>query len=97
MNGPTGQSLWLQCELACAATAQKTDQVTIACPDGRRRVKEAKAKAIPSDDGLGLEEQQGMLPVWPEAQEANPKQSVGGTEFGFPCPAFEHGELMSER
>jgi hypothetical protein len=71
--------------------------VTIACPDGRRRVKEAKAKAIPSDDGLGLEEQQGMLPVWPEAQEANPKQSVGGTEFGFPCPAFEHGELMSER
>ena len=52
---------------------------------------------MPSDDGLGLEEMQGLLPVWPEAQEANPKQQVGGTEFGFPCLAFGHGELISER
>ena len=38
----------------------------------------AKAKAMPGDDGLGLEEQQGLLPGRPNAPQANPKQSVGG-------------------
>jgi hypothetical protein len=52
---------------------------------------------MPSDDGLGLDEEQGLLPVWPEAQQANPKQSVGGTESGFGRLPFEHCELMSER
>ena len=56
----------------------------------------AKAKAMPGDDGLGLEEQQGLLPVRPKAPQANPKQSVGGAEFGFASLAFEHGELMPE-
>jgi hypothetical protein len=39
---------------------------------------------------------QGLLPVWPEPQQANPKQSVGGTELGFARLPFEHAELMSE-
>jgi hypothetical protein len=56
----------------------------------------AKAKAMPGDDGLGLEEQQGLLPVRPNAPQTNPKQSVGGAEFGFASLAFEHGELMPE-
>jgi hypothetical protein len=30
------------------------------------------------------------------APQANPKQSVGGAEFGFASLAFEHGELMPE-
>jgi len=50
-----------------------------------------------SDDGLGLEEEQGLLPLWPEMPQANPKQSVGGEEFGLARLPFEHGELMSER
>ncbi|MGA2864008.1 MAG: hypothetical protein ABSF95_05925 [Verrucomicrobiota bacterium] len=58
---------------------------------------QAKAKAMPSDDALGLEEEQGLLSPWPEAQQANPKQSIGGAEFGFAGLPFEHGELMSER
>jgi hypothetical protein len=57
---------------------------------------QAKAKAMPGNDGLGLEEQQGLLPVKPNAPQANPKQSVGGAEFGFGGLAFEHGELMPE-
>ena len=45
---------------------------------------EAKAKAMPSDDGLGLEEEQGVWPLWPEAPKTNPKKSVGGVEVGAP-------------
>jgi hypothetical protein len=52
---------------------------------------------MPSDDGLGLDEEQGLLPVGPEAQQAHPKQPVGGPEFGFGRLPFEHCELMSER
>jgi hypothetical protein len=44
-----------------------------------------------------LEEEQGLLPLWPAAQQANPKQSIGGAEFGFAGLPFEHGQLMSER
>ena len=51
---------------------------------------------MPSDNGLGLEEEQGLSPVWPKAQQTNPKQSVGGAEFRFARPSFEHGKLMSE-
>jgi hypothetical protein len=58
---------------------------------------EAKAKAMPSDDGLGLEEDQGVWPLWPEASKANPKESVGGAEFRFVRLSFEHCQLMSER
>ena len=61
---------------------------------------EAEAKAMPSDDGydgLGLEENQNLLPAWPEAQQTNPKQSVGGTEFGFARLPSELDELMPER
>jgi len=38
-----------------------------------------------------------VLALWPEPQQANPKQSIGGAEFGFAGLPFEHGELMSER
>jgi hypothetical protein len=51
---------------------------------------------MPSDDGLGLEEEQGVLPVWPEAPQANPKQAIRRAEFGFAGLAAEHGELMPE-
>jgi hypothetical protein len=43
----------------------------------------AKSKAMPSDDGLGLKEDEGVSPAWPEAPEANPKQSFSRSEFGF--------------
>ena len=32
-----------------------------------------------------------------QAEQANPKQLIGGAEFGFAGLAFEHRELMSER
>jgi hypothetical protein len=52
---------------------------------------------MPSDDGLELEKQQDFLPAWPEAQQANPNQAIGGAESGFVRLSFEHSELMSER
>src|ERR1039458_2703065 len=58
---------------------------------------EAKAKAMPSDDGLGLEEDQGVWPLWPEAPQAHPQESVGGAEFRFVRLSFEDCQLMSER
>jgi hypothetical protein len=52
---------------------------------------------MPSDDGLGLEEDQGVWPLWPEAPKAHPKESVGGAEFRFRRLSFEDCQLMSER
>jgi hypothetical protein len=52
---------------------------------------------MPGYDGLGLEEEQGMWPIWPEAPQANPKQSIGRAELGFVRLPFEHRELVSER
>ena len=42
-------------------------------------------------------QEQGVWPLWPEAPKANPKESVGGAEYGFVRLSFEHCELMSER
>jgi hypothetical protein len=55
----------------------QTDEVVVGrgsskAESGFPAPEEAKAKAMPSDDGLGLEKNQGMLPFWPEAQQANP-------------------------
>lgn len=58
---------------------------------------EAKAKAMPSDDGLGLEEDPGVWPLWPEAPQAHPQESIGGAEFRFVRLSFEDCQLMSER
>src|ERR1035441_10347420 len=44
---------------------------------------QAKAQAMPSDDGLRLEEQQDLLPVRPEAPQTHPEQSVGGVSKLF--------------
>ena len=52
---------------------------------------------MPSDDGLGLDEEKGLLAVGPEAQQAHSKQAVGGPEFGFGRLPLEYSELMSER
>jgi hypothetical protein len=51
---------------------------------------------MPGDDGLGLEEQQGLLPIWPKAPQANPKHTVGSPEFGFASLAFEHSQLLPQ-
>lgn len=58
---------------------------------------EAKAHAMPRDDGLGLDAEQGLVPVGPEAQQADPQKTVGGQEYGFGRLPVEHRELMSER
>jgi hypothetical protein len=52
---------------------------------------------MPGDDGLGLEEEQGVWPIWPKAPQANPKQSIGRAELGFVRLPFKHRELVSER
>lgn len=57
---------------------------------------EAKAKAMPSDDGLGLEEDQGVWPLWPDEPQAHPQESVGGAEFRFVRLSFEDCQVMSE-
>src|SRR6266404_8258524 len=57
---------------------------------------QTKAKAMPGDNGFGLEQHQGLLPIRPKAPQANPKQSVGAAEFGFASLAFEHNELVPQ-
>ena len=58
---------------------------------------QAKAQPMPSDDSLGLEEQQALLPVWPPPPEGEPKQTIRLAKFGFASLASEHRELMPKR
>ena len=51
---------------------------------------------MPSDDGLGLEEDQGVWPLWLKALQAHPQESVGGAEFRFVRLSFKDCQLMSE-
>ena len=52
---------------------------------------------MPSEDGLRLDQEEGLSPVGPEAQQAHPQQSVGGPEFRFGRLPLEDCELMPER
>jgi hypothetical protein len=44
-----------------------------------------------------LEQGQGVLPVWPKAPQANPKQAIRRVKLGFSGLAMEHGKLKAER
>ena len=55
-----------------------------------------KTRAVPADDGLGLDDDQDVGPMGPEAAEGRPEEPVEGVQ-GRPRPfAFEHGDLLSE-
>ena len=49
---------------------------------------------MPSDDSLGLAEEQALVPFRPEPSEGMPEQTIRLSEFGLARLPPEHRELM---
>jgi hypothetical protein len=68
---------------------------------GRRTCGIANASTVgagtaPSDDGLGLYDDEHVAPAWPEVAERRPEQSIQGVQYRARPLAFEHGNLLSK-
>lgn len=48
---------------------------------------------MPTDHGLGLPQDQGALPVWPQTAERDPECAVGVVELGAFGLALQNGQL----
>ena len=50
---------------------------------------------MPVDDGLGSDDVQRLLPVWPESPEGGPEPAISILERRATCGALQYGELLS--
>ena len=79
------------------------------CPNGGRGAAPARATGrravgpsaseplpMPTDDRLGLHDDQGRTPVSPGMSEQHPKQSISRTEWRTLDRALEHRQLLTE-
>jgi len=57
---------------------------------------EPKALTMPADHGLGLHEDEGALPVWPQAAERDPERAVRVGQPGALGLALQEGQLLSQ-
>ena len=57
---------------------------------------QAKAGAMPADDGLRLDNQEDLGPAGPEAAEGGPEEAVARIQGRPWSLAFEHGDLMAQ-
>ena len=59
--------------------------------------KQAQAQPMPSDDRLGLAEEQALLPVRPNRPQCEPQETIRLTKFELARLPAEHRELMPKR
>jgi hypothetical protein len=57
---------------------------------------ELEALAMPANDGLRLHEDEGALPVWPQARERDPECAVRLGKIGVFGLALQNGPLRSQ-
>jgi hypothetical protein len=57
----------------------------------------AKPLPVPSDDGIGLHDDQGGAPALPTLGEQDPEQSVRRAERRTTHRSRQHGQLLTER
>ena len=51
---------------------------------------------MPTDHGLGLHDEEGVLPVWPQAEERDPECAVSVGQLGPFGLALQNGQLLSQ-
>ena len=51
---------------------------------------------MPADHGLGLHDEQGVLPVWPQTAECDPECAVRIRQLGAFGLALHNGQLLSQ-
>jgi hypothetical protein len=52
---------------------------------------------MPSDDSLGLAEEQALVPFRPQPPKGEPQQTIGLAKFGVASLTPEHRELVPKR
>jgi hypothetical protein len=57
---------------------------------------EAESGAMPTDDGFGLDDDEGFGPTGPTATEGIPEDPIQPLQFGPWMVAFEHRELLPQ-
>jgi hypothetical protein len=55
-----------------------------------------ETSAVPTDDSLGVHDDQNISPARPEVAEGSPKESVQPVQHGSRPLSFEHGDLLPE-
>jgi hypothetical protein len=51
---------------------------------------------MPADDGLGLDDNQNVVPAWPEAAKHSSEQAVGRVQHRPGMFLLEHGDLLPQ-
>jgi hypothetical protein len=57
---------------------------------------ELEALAMPANDGLGLHDDQSVVPVWPQAAEGDPECAISLRQLGTFALAVQNGQLLSQ-
>ena len=57
---------------------------------------QAKSIPVPADHGLGLDDDEGASPVWPESAECDPESSISRSEARARLLLCVDGELLPE-
>ena len=52
---------------------------------------------MPANDGFGLDDDQGGLPIAPNFAQPSPEEPIGGRQFGPLHGATQHAKLVPER
>ena len=58
---------------------------------------QTKTQPMPTDDSLGLAEEQALLPFRPQPPEGEPQQTIRLAKFGLASLTPEHRELVPKR
>ena len=78
----------------------RTSGATAGRPGPCRRLfqvqNEPEAGPLPPDDGLGLDDGDGLRPAAPQAGEQDPEQAVGGSQAWTRRGALEDGQLVPQ-
>ena len=59
--------------------------------------KKAKAFAVPSDHGLGLDDDKCGAPIGPHSAQPSPEEPVDWGQLGFLDRAMQNAQLVPER
>jgi hypothetical protein len=51
---------------------------------------------MPADHGLGLHEEEGVLPVWPQARQRDPECTIRFRQLGAFGLTLQNGQLLSQ-
>ncbi len=74
----------------------RIDRWASACVSALPAPVELEALAMPANHGLGLHEDQSVVPVWPQTAERDPECAIRLRQLGTFALAVQNGQLSSQ-